>query len=56
MVTVIPKLLYVDLAVDLTPDTIELVCDADYWALRRQTSRQIRRDVRLVRANASDTE
>jgi hypothetical protein len=53
---VIPKLLYVDVELELSPDTIALVCDADYWALRRQTSRQVRRDIRLVKGHAADTE
>ncbi len=46
-----PRLFYIDLVIDLDPTSIEVVCDADYWATNRRWEKQLRRDVVLVPAN-----
>lgn len=42
-----PYLVHVDVCKDLSPDTIELLCDADYWANNQKHRRQLRRDVQI---------
>lgn len=42
-----PYLVHVDVCKDLSPDTIELLCDGDYWANNRKQRRQLRRDVQI---------
>jgi hypothetical protein len=45
------KLFYIDLTLDLDPKSIEVVCDADYWANNRRWEKQLRRDVKIVPHN-----
>lgn len=45
-----PRLFYFEVVVDLDPTSIEVVCDADYWAQNRRW-KQIRRDVVIVNKN-----
>jgi hypothetical protein len=46
-----PKLFYIDLVLDLNTTSIEVVCDADYWAQNRRWEKQLRRDVMIVRTD-----
>jgi hypothetical protein len=45
------KLFYIDLTLDLDPKSIDVVCDADYWANNRRWEKQLRRDVKIVPQN-----
>jgi hypothetical protein len=46
-----PVLVHIDQLKDFDEPSIELVCDADYWAINKKTRRQIRRDTKVIKAN-----
>jgi hypothetical protein len=46
-----PKLFYIDVVIALDDTSIEIVCDADYWATNKRWATQLRRDVLLVAEN-----